>query len=61
MQAELDNGASVRALRRFNDNLRCLPAQGWGAPRAPRRWRRSLPQPCMPAHAAAVPASTREQ
>lgn len=30
-QAELDNGASVRALRRFNNNLRNLPAQGWGA------------------------------
>jgi len=42
VQAELDNGASVRALRRFNDNLRSLPAQGWGARRALRRRLRSL-------------------
>ena len=32
MQGELDNGASVAALRRFNDNLRDLPAATWGAP-----------------------------
>ena len=30
-QAELDNGISIAALRRFNDNLRALPADQWGA------------------------------
>lgn len=30
-QAELDNGASIAALRRFNDNLAALPAHSWGA------------------------------
>jgi hypothetical protein len=29
-QAELDNGAGVDALRRFNDNLRKVPADRWG-------------------------------
>lgn len=31
LQAELDNGAAVAALRRFNDNLAALPADSWGA------------------------------
>ena len=30
-QAELDNGASIAALRRFNDNLANLTAENWGA------------------------------
>lgn len=30
-QAELDNGAAIAALRRFNDNLAALPADSWGA------------------------------
>ena len=30
VQAELDQGASIAALRRFNDNLRALPAESWG-------------------------------
>lgn len=29
LESELDNGASVAALRRFNDNLRNLPAESW--------------------------------
>jgi hypothetical protein len=29
-QAELDQGASIAALRRFNDNLRAIPADRWG-------------------------------
>lgn len=29
-QAELDNGESIKALRRFNDLLRDLPADSWG-------------------------------
>lgn len=29
-QAELDNGASIAALRRFNDNLANLTAENWG-------------------------------
>lgn len=29
LQAELDNGASIAALRRFNDNLRSLNATNW--------------------------------
>lgn len=29
-QAELDQGASIAALRRFNDNLRNIPAERWG-------------------------------
>lgn len=32
IQAELDNGASIAALRRFNDNLANLSAESWGAP-----------------------------
>ncbi|KAL4444936.1 hypothetical protein ABPG77_003986 [Micractinium sp. CCAP 211/92] len=31
LEAELDNGAAVAALRRFNDNLRSLPADSWDA------------------------------
>ena len=31
VQAELDNGAAVAALRRFNNNLAALPAENWGA------------------------------
>ena len=30
VQSELDNGASIAALRRFNDNLSSLPADTWG-------------------------------
>ena len=30
VQAELDNGASIAALRRFNDNLSSLPTGTWG-------------------------------
>ena len=30
LQSELDNGASIAALRRFNDNLSSLPADTWG-------------------------------
>lgn len=30
MQAQLDAGASIAALRRFSDNLAKLPEQGWG-------------------------------
>lgn len=30
MQAELDTGASIAALRRFNDALRAVPADRWG-------------------------------
>jgi len=40
LQAELDNGAGVAALRRFNDNLRKLPADRWG------EWLYSSGQPC---------------
>jgi hypothetical protein len=29
-QAELDNGAGVEALRRFNKALRAIPADKWG-------------------------------
>jgi hypothetical protein len=28
--SELDQGASIAALRRFNDNLRAIPADRWG-------------------------------
>jgi hypothetical protein len=34
LEAELDNGAAIEALRRFNDNLKSLPAERWGAPAA---------------------------
>ena len=37
MQAELDGGESIQALRRFNKLLRELPADGWGA-RPPSRF-----------------------
>ena len=30
LQAELDHGASVAALRRFNDNLANLTVENWG-------------------------------
>lgn len=30
LQSELDNGASISALRRFNDNLRKLSPSEWG-------------------------------
>lgn len=30
LQAELDQGTSIAALRRFNDNLRHLPSSEWG-------------------------------
>jgi hypothetical protein len=30
LEAELDNGSSIAALRRFSDNLRNLPADQWG-------------------------------
>ena len=30
LQGELDNGAAVAALRRFNDLLANLPADSWG-------------------------------
>lgn len=47
-QAELDNGASVAALRRFNDNLRSLPADSWGGRRGGRADAQRLGAPCMP-------------
>ncbi|KAI7842404.1 hypothetical protein COHA_004043 [Chlorella ohadii] len=31
LEAELDNGAAIAALRRFNDNLAALPADSWEA------------------------------
>lgn len=31
LEAELDQGASIAALRRFNDNLRSIPAERWEA------------------------------
>ncbi len=31
VQAELDQGPSMSALRRFNENLRKVPADRWGA------------------------------
>ena len=31
MQDELDNGESIKALRRFNQLLRDVPADSWGA------------------------------
>jgi hypothetical protein len=31
LESELDNGAAVAALRRFNDNLAALPADSWEA------------------------------
>ena len=31
MQAELDSGESIKALRRFNQLLRDVPADSWGA------------------------------
>ena len=30
MQAQLDGGQSISALRRFSDNLAKLPQHGWG-------------------------------
>jgi hypothetical protein len=32
LEAELDNGAAIEALRRFNENLKNLPADRWGEP-----------------------------
>ena len=32
LQAELDAGQSIAALRRFSDNLAKLPEHGWGMP-----------------------------
>lgn len=33
MEAQLDNGASIEALRRFDRNLRALTIDNWGAQR----------------------------
>lgn len=39
LQAELDNGAAIAALRRFNNLLAALPAESWGERRC-----RTLPK-----------------
>ena len=31
LEADLDNGEAIKALRRFNDNLAALPAEGWAS------------------------------
>jgi hypothetical protein len=32
LEAELDSGAGIAALRRFNDALRAIPEDKWGEP-----------------------------